>query len=221
MGKLNPKSYVFDVCGTLYASNTTYDFLLFYFKKSRLWKYITCRLALSFPSKALLVVVGKLGGKIGLRSYLVGLLADEPVGRVKGSAIRFVNEFLTSKKIHYTHNLLQESIKNGDRIILASGSLFPVVQAIADVLNVDEFIASTLEQDKNGKYTGLYLLDVKARKMDFLDLKNSDMVVVTDNRDDLSLIRNAGEVLIVSKRKNIAGWKKVLKKHTDYRFIEV
>jgi len=221
MAENSSKIVVFDVCGTLYTSNTTYDFLLFYFKKYRKNKYYKCRFLLSLPSKILLVALAKLGIKIGLRGYLVSLLANEPVEAVREAAKIFTVKFLASKEIDTTQNYLKQLIKRGERVVLASGSLYPVVQEIANELQVDNFIASTLEEDGNSKYTGKYLLDVKAKKLEFLDYRSSEMIIVTDNLDDLSLIDNAGEAIIVSKRQNIGNWNKLLKTHPNFRIEPV
>ena len=221
MAETSCKTVVFDVCGTLYASNTTYDFLLFYFKKYNKDKYFKCRLSLSLPSKVILIALAKLGIKIGLRGYLVSLLANEPVDAVRETAKIFAVKFLSSKEIYTTQNYLKEVKKRGERVVLASGSLYPVVQEIANVLQVDNFIASTLEVDKKGGYTGRYLLDVKAKKLEFLDYGSSELIIVTDNLDDLSLIENAAEAIIVSKKKNIETWNKLLKTHPNFQIVPV
>jgi phosphoserine phosphatase len=64
-------------------------------------------------------------------------------------------------------------------------------------------------------------LDVKAKKLEFLDYRSSEMIIVTDNLDDLSLIDNAGEAIIVSKRQNIGNWNKLLKTHPNFRIEPV
>ncbi|WP_209332839.1 haloacid dehalogenase-like hydrolase [Lunatimonas salinarum] len=202
--------YVFDVCGTLYHSNTTYDFLLYYFRRHDGRKYRILRLGLSLPIKVLVVVSSKIGWKWDLRKHLIGLLSGEPEAKLRAVATHFVANWLTGREIDDVHTLLQQAKAQGHPVTLASGSLAPVIQAIADRLKVDDFHASTLETDAYGVLTGKYLSDIKGCKEQALGLKDHTYILATDNLDDLPLIQKALKAYIVTKRKNLNNWKKRL-----------
>lgn len=207
---MSPTPYIFDVCGTLYRSNTTYDFLLYYFRRHDLRKYRILRLGLSLPIKVLVVVSSKTGWKWDLRKHLIGLLSGEPEAKLRAAATHFVADWLTGREIDDVHTLLQEAKYQGHPVTLASGSLAPVIQAIADRLNVDGYHASTLETDAHGVLTGKYLSDIKGCKEQALHLKDHSYILATDNLDDLPLIQKAQNAYIVTKRKNLGKWKKRL-----------
>lgn len=180
-----------------------------------------CRLGQFYAFKALLVLVSKLGGKINFRAYLVSLLAGENRCDVEAHAEIFVKVFLAQRKIDHTHQLLRAAQRNKDEVVLASGSLYPVVQAIAKALGVAGYSASTLVCDAKGVYTGEYLQDVKSRKEASIADSHLARVVVTDNLDDANLVLNAEEAIILSKQKNKKAWGSLLHDHPNYRIIIV
>lgn len=202
--------HVFDVCGTLYRSNTTYDFLRYYFRQHDLRKYVIIVLGLSLPVKVIVFATAKIGWKWNLRKHLIGLLSGEPEAKLTAAATDFVKDWLPGREIADTHTVLTQAKAQGHPIILASGSLAPVIQAIALNLKVDTYQASTLETDGNGILTGKYLSDIKGCKERALHLKDHSYILATDNLDDLPLIVKAQKAYIVTKRKNLGKWKKRL-----------
>lgn len=219
------KVYVFDVCGTLFRSNTTYDFLCYYFKKKNKGKYALCRIGVSLPSKVLITVFSKMGVRVGLRPFLIALLQDENVEEVGVQARAFVLDYLYTRKNVKVHDILDQALEQQKRVVLASASLDPVVKAIAEDLHVKESIASVLGQGRGPQYTGVLVQDIKGNKLSYLqsllDLNNTELVVITDNLDDIALIQSAGEAHIVSKNRHLQKWKSLLSNHPNAEFIHV
>jgi HAD superfamily phosphoserine phosphatase-like hydrolase len=217
--------YIFDVCGTLYHVNTTYDFLLFYFREKDWKKYWTIKLLLSFPSKVLIVLFTKMGLKLDIRPHLVAFLKGEKVEDVEVYSKRFVTEYLNSKRVLKTQYFLKAAQEKQKTVILVSASLEPVIKAIADNLQVKEYYASQLEKSNNGHYSGNLANDLRGEKLPIFtgnfDLRNLGLVVHTDNLDDIALIEAAEKTFIISKKRNLKRWEKLLASHKDAEIIHV
>ncbi|WP_143961594.1 HAD-IB family phosphatase [Litoribacter populi] len=219
------KKILFDVCGTLYRSNTTYDFLKYYLNKNNNLQYLKICLLLSLPGKALVVALSKIGWNLPLREYLVGLLKGAPKEEVALEAEKFVKEILCSKKIDRVHEVLKSASCEKKEIILISASIDPVVKAIADELGVSSFICSTLDVDAKGCYTGKFSIDIKGKKAGFAFengcIQSEFTTVFTDNKDDIDLIELCETSFVISKRQNVNYWKKKLKPYPNWQLIHV
>ncbi|MCV5604550.1 hypothetical protein OFN09_31450, partial [Escherichia coli] len=78
---------VFDVCGTIYASNTTFDFIIEYHKsRGNMHKYFWAKTLLSFPFK----VLNKLH-LFSIRNSLIKTLKGESRGNLEKFGSEFVN----------------------------------------------------------------------------------------------------------------------------------
>jgi phosphoserine phosphatase len=219
------KLHIFDVCGTLFHSNTTFDFLSYYFKKKNKVKYIICRLALSYPSKALIILFSKLGVQLELRLFLVRLLKSESRDEIGMHTIPFVRDYLSKRKNNHVHQILNQALYRNERIILVSASLDLVIKAIADYLQVKEYYASLLELKSKDLLSGNLIRDIKGDKLSYIqqkiNLKEFDVIVVTDNYDDISLIQVAEKVFVVSKKRGLDKWERLLTNHIDAEIIKV
>lgn len=218
-------TYLFDICGTLYHSNTTYDFLLWFHKKYNFRKYLFIKLALSLPSKALYVLIKKLGRDFKFREKIIFTLKGVDEGLVEKEAKIFVSKILINKKNSVIYQLLNEALKNDAKIILVSASISPVVNAISQSLNVNAYISSELEVNKEKRFTGRISEDIQGRKLEVL--KNKEIVlgnvvtIATDNLEDFSLIQFCNHALIVSKQRRVQYWKQKMATHPNWQFIYV
>lgn len=221
----NKSTYFFDICGTLYHSNTTYDFLLWYHKRHHSGKYIFCRWMLSTPSKTLLVLFSKLGISWDVRSWLIGTLAKEEKKLVVQETKIFVAEFLEKKKNSRIHDLLNQAKNQKSEVILVSASIYPVVSAISKALQISHFFATQLEENHQGHLSGTIINDIKGNKLKILEASGFDFagetIIITDNKDDVELVKKCSKAVIVSKMKNISYWTKQLVHHPNHKIIHV
>ncbi len=219
------KLYVFDVCGTLYHSNTAYDFLLFYFKRKNSAKYLICRVALSYPFKALIRLLGKIGMQVQMRSFLIHLLSGERVDEVAICSEAFVDGFLAHKKNPKTHEILCNALQEHQKVILVSASLDPVVKSIAAKTKVRDYLAVLLTPTDMGTYSGKLAFDIKGEKLAALqqamDLVQFDVIVLTDNLDDISLVNYAKKAFVVSKSRTLGKWNRLLLHHPDAEILHI
>ncbi|MDN5093705.1 HAD family hydrolase [Aliarcobacter butzleri] len=190
---------IFDICGTLYNSNTTMDFCEFrstYLKK-RLLKL----------SKSLF---GKLINKILVKSISYDWIRIIHIRTLKGldkisiekDAEIFVEQFLNNRKIEEVHEYLNKFDKK--EVILVSATIEPVAKAIAKKLGDLNYFSTTLNYSKN-ICEGTIEDDLLGNKQHYF--KNQEIeFIITDNKSDLDLCKMAKEVVIVSKRKNLVFW---------------
>jgi len=194
------KLAVFDVCGTLYDSNTTFDFLAFVFQYNK--KYLIFqRLNKMFLFKAVNYISYRYFHYDIVRIIATYFLKGKSVDEIENLASRFVDEYLVDKKIHYVHSLLSKYQDRGYKVVLFSGSYEIVVKQIAKKLGVDAFYASKLKQ-KGAVLSGVYDKDILFDKKSVLKEAYWDveeLIVVSDNRTDYPLFEMATKAIIVVK----------------------
>lgn len=196
------KISVFDVCGTLYTVNTTFDFIQFYHKsRSNYFRW--------FLVKLLQSKIGKLFNKIfgfSIRRYIIFSLRGELAFDVGYIAQIYVSSELSKRQCSLAFDYLNycKSDSNVEDVFLISASIEPVIQKVAQELNVS-YLCSKLEL-KDGKYTGKLTTDLKGNKTKFI--KDAEVVFfASDNHDDFDLGLIASRYVIFTKRKNYSYWK--------------
>lgn len=208
------KIAVFDVCGTLYNSNTTFDFLDNYFSKNK--KYITFRkISNLFIVKALNHYVYKYMKTDMIKRYATSFLKGESIEDIDAYSRDFVYHYLKPKVKDHIYTMLKSYQNNGYKIILMSGSYNFIVRNVADYFKVDLFFASSL-QKSDKQYKGKYKKDIILNKYQLLTEKFpdiNDLVVVSDNKSDLDLMLiSSHSFAICNKKKQYKYWLKVKNK---------
>lgn len=213
------KIVIVDVCNTLYDSNTTFDFLQYYFKEDR--KYVRLQklrksIIYRILNRAIFVSTGIDSDKKLFTRLLKGIKQKE-----LNSAI---NEFflsLSEKKIQDTHNLVESYKQQGYQIIVISASYDFIVEKIAKEIKADKFLSTTLQRD--GEYlTGKVLEDLlKIKHKKFLEQKfdYEEVILITDNVTDYQLACYAHKSHIILNNKNFDFWTK--KKSEKMELLEV
>lgn len=198
--KLNP--YIYDVCGTLYESNTTFDFCKWRCKN--IYWLIMMRLSSCILGK----LVNKffcefLGFELSRYIHLKSL-SNTPKDILYRDAAIFVNEFLKDRCIISVCDLLNNDISNNNNVILVSASIDPIIYAISKKFGNVPYVSSTLDYNSDDCCTGKLFTDLLGVKEDlnFIDIKK----VVTDNISDFSLCRYAEKSVIIINDKNKKFW---------------
>ena len=207
---------VFDVCGTLYRSNTTFDFVKFYHRKEKnLCRLFFVLLLTSFFGKAINKFLG-----VSIRNLIISTLSGESLCKVNSRADEFTQNYLSNFKIDSIFKLFaEEKLRPNTSIILASASIEPVIKSIARFLEVD-FFATKLEVN-NGSFSGKIENDLKGQKHRCLADVKMDFFA-SDNKDDFLVGLKSCKYLIVTKKKNLEYWKgKIEGKENDDIKIEV
>jgi len=195
------KIKIFDICGTLYHSNTTVDFCVW--MEPNAAKKILLKVSTSLIGRAFNKLTGKLFRYDFIRDLHIRTLKNKDLEFIENKANSFVELVLEEKKIKQIHKIMKEH--NTDDIILASASIEPVVKAIAKKLNIKNYHASSLLH--NGVvYNGKLGNDLSGKKHHLFSNQDIDLVV-TDNLDDYKLCLLSNKFVIVSKTKHLKIWK--------------
>ena len=204
---------VLDVCGTLFYENTTLGFIKFYTQRNSKIKFLIV-LLLSGKFSPIFWLFRALEyfklNKLIFKKIIIFLLRGERVDSIKSYAKLYIQFLFKYKKILNVWKYVDDYTKKQNNIILASSSIEPVVFEIAKKINAAH-ISSSLEI-RNNKYTGKLLCDTvycKASKLKLLGIDiNQINIAISDNFEDLNLIRNAklGIAIVNSLKKSIF-WK--------------
>lgn len=213
-GGKEQKLAVFDVCGTLFRSNTSYDFLSFLHQDKPLAQVLLF-LKDGLPIRALNRFSIQLFSVDLLRALLTFFLlrrAQRP--QLEKAAHQFVTQYLPTRQVPETHQLLEDLRNQGYRIILLSASYSFIVTEIATTLSIQEYFASTLGY-RYDKCTGVFHEDLLFKKASFFADRfpdsHSQLVVVTDNKTDLPLLQQADRAIIICCKKDRSFWCRHLK----------
>ena len=191
------ESFIFDVCDTLFNSNTTFDFLSYYFKQyGYLSKFFKLKLitAKYSPVHLLLKVLSKIYNRDYYKITGVYLLKNHSCKEVEIGASKFIKEILLDKRIESTFKLLEENLESS---ILLSSSIEPVIKMIAKKLQIKKYFATTIGTS-NGSYTGHIIQEIRGIKEIMVKEElNSKCTVITDNKSDYNLLSYASKRIIV------------------------
>lgn len=208
---------ILDICGTIYDSNTTFDYIEFVLrdKPLRLFAYRVFR---SLPAKVLHVIV-KATLRIDLiKTLCIWLLNGFKLEDLKRKAFSFVDEQLSEQKIDIVWEMYNANKGRGCKWILLSASLDVIVSVIAERMGIKEFYSSTLAFN-SGVCLGRIENDLYGKK---LPLVNNiiarepaiDIVFVTDNKNDYCIRPYVKSFIAISNKSNLRFWKERLN-HKD------
>lgn len=200
------KIFAVDVCGTLYAENTTAALVAFHHRRCANTKRLLALRLISDPRAGLrqaLVLFSRLTGiDLHRKLVLLSLRGVRPTA-LEASAATFHRDHLSSKRIAQTHDRLRDMQAENWTPILISNAIAPMVREIAVSFSVP-FLASELEV-RDGRYTGRLDTDLVGNKRQALEtvlqqsLDHIPFAVMTDNRSDVDLVVVADPALLVAK----------------------
>lgn len=182
-----------DICGTLVHENTTRGFLRWLSRRGV--RPVSIRGALARPTSWL-------GAHIGVdisRKWLIWSLRGLDRQRLQTEADAYVADALANKGRQRLLDELRHHRETGGRLILASATLDPVATAFATQLLADATVSSRLAFDEHDRCRGFLSDDLTGRKWSVVEpLLHSrhpaHVVVYTDNREDLDLMRRGDRV---------------------------
>jgi|TARA_B100000315_G_C14591865_1_gene596314 phosphoserine phosphatase len=182
---------VFDLCNTLYYSNTTFDFIEYVLSqndfslKFRVFHSIYNKYS---PIGILLLMIEKFWIKNLIRNLSVRLLSGFSRDELYLNSERFLKEFLSHREIHEIHGMLRKAQDSEANVYLISDSLEPVVRAVARELGVP-YIAIEM-QFYDGYSTGR--LEKVKQKLDWVsEINYEKLTVISDNKTDRELLEEA------------------------------
>lgn len=203
-----------DICGTLYLSNTTFDFLDFFVKKNS-YKFLK-KFCLNIVTKKINALVYYFFKIDMIRSLLLLYLRGYSYENLKCAANEFYLQFLEQRKNDLVLKKLEELKAAGCQIFLVSATIDVIAETIGGHLNATRVFSTKLLYDKFGICQGKIDCDLLGNKLPCLIHNNVFPpfdIVVTDDFSDLSLIRNAISAYIVTYKKKLRRWNRVINKN--------
>lgn len=222
MEKGERKIILLDICGTIYRSNTTFDFLDYFFANNIRYKLFCllfrCRLA-----RLVNKVIASLCKYDFLRVFSVKFLEGYTEQEIMQKAEYFCNKILEYKKQDKVIEIINLNIDKQNRIIIVSATLDCVAFHVAKALGIDEHYASELEYRNNictGKISN-DLLDCKLVKIREKGITPPFEMTISDNFTDIELMKHSKYSYIVSRVKRKRKWGRLLKNNTldNYEII--
>lgn len=215
--------YVFDICGTIFKSNTTFDFLTFWLTpRSRYY---------SFFDKLRKTFIWKVINKI-TRTYLhVDITRIIALRFLKGYSRLQLSEgadmFYESYLMKHLNDNVVDTIKvlrinPSCNVLIASATIDVVAEVIARKMQINTWYSSELCYI-DGICQGKLSKDLLGKKNVFIqEIQNQTIdSVYTDDFTDIPLLKEARQKNIIVYPKTDKKWKKIVKKMKwDVNFIE-
>lgn len=215
--------YVFDICGTIFKSNTTFDFLTFLLvpksksyscfdkiRKTIAWKVINKLSRTYFHLDITRIIALRF-----LRGYSREQLLSE--------ADTFYDTYLMKHPNSYVLDKIREiQADNSCDLLIASATIDVVAEVIANRLQIKEWHSSELCY-KDGICQGKLSKDLLGKKKEVVGniLGCSVDSMFTDDFTDIPLLKSAKQKNIIVCPKTFKKWKKIVKQMDwNVNFIE-
>lgn len=214
-----------DICGTLFRSNTTFDFLSWYLHDNKRYRRL-CRIrkfrAIGFANHWIHRLTGFDLMRIAALRFLKGRSKTE----LYDSANKFYKEFLKPITNKSVIDIVEQWRDEDLHLVIASATIDPVAQAVSKALDIPCWQSSMLEYDKDGICTGRLKEDMLANKREMLERKSHGEhfhCVITDNYSDADIIERSDEAVLVQYRGYKNKWTEIIKKSKDTkcRILEI
>lgn len=197
-----------DICGTLFNSNTTFDYVDYVFKEDKRYHFKKVILN-NIILRKLNSLIFRISGFDIKRYYLIRLLKGKSIEDLKAKVVLFYDEILRERR---NVEVLEQINKMSGYKIIVSATLDIIAQEISSRMNVDAFFASKLAF-LNNICTGNLLSDLLNNK-DSILINNGIYppyyAVISNDYTDIQLFKNSVNCFIVSKNKNISAWMKII-----------
>lgn len=205
---MNKEYFLIDICGTIFNSNTTFDFLKFYFSKKHWYKIL-----IMIRKIKILIIINA----IFMRLFQIDLLRYWALTHLKGYTKEqlssmsdiFYKEYLTKRTNKEATEIIERMKRENKELILVSATLDCIAFAVSKNMNIPCVFSSKLAF-KNNKCLGRLQHDLLANKPNVLvDNKINPPYwgIITDNYSDMALIKKSQHVFLIqySNKKNY--WK--------------
>ena len=201
---MNKEYFLIDICGTIFNSNTTFDFLKFYFSKKHWYKIL-----IMIRKIKILIIINA----IFMRLFQIDLLRYWALTHLKGYTKEqlssmsdiFYKEYLTKRTNKEATEIIERMKRENKELILVSATLDCIAFAVSKNMNIPCVFSSKLAF-KNNKCLGRLQHDLLTNKLNVLvDNKINPPYwgIITDNYSDMALIKKSQHVY--SNKKNY--WK--------------
>lgn len=221
---MEDRAFLIDICGTMFRSNTTFDFIKYYYGSNWHVKFL-----FSLPYRIYNRLMFRFFKKEPLRRNLIKKLRGKTYEQLTLMAKDFCRNFLFIKENAQVINLINKKRAEGCRLVIASATLDVIANSVALYYNIPECFSTTLEYDSNGACTGRIskdLLSCKKVKLKAVGIVPPYVGILTDNFSDSDIICESSEAYLVTYKMKKSKWLEIpfinkLKSCRVVEFIEV
>lgn len=204
---------IVDICGTLFQSNTTFDFIDFVEHDNlryQIFKTIINFLPIKVLNRLIYWVF-----KVDLhRKLTIYFLKGKSKITLNILSQKFYEEYLSNKINWGVINRLKELDLN---IILASATLEPLAKVISEKMHIQDYFASSLSYDQNEIFKGDLSNDLLGTKLEEIKKHGYHTpfsFVVSNDFTDLPLFTNSENKIIIATKRNYKKWTEIISKHS-------
>ena len=201
-------SFLIDICGTIFKSNTTFDFVKYCFghkKKVKLW--------FSLPYRIYNRLMYRCFCREPLRNNLISLLNGISRERLDEMAEEFYNDYLLKRVNGQTLGVIEQWRSQGADLIIVSATIDVIAQMVARHYGIDVCLSTRLNYSADGQCEGTIAYDLLPHKKDALDAEGvmpPYAGIITDNYSDVKLVKASRKAYLITYDKNINKWKELL-----------
>lgn len=209
------KCLLIDICGTLFDSNTTFDFIRYFYSKSKRYRLIT------YLTK--FRIIGFANAKIFrffhkdiVRSLILRQLKGLSEQELKRMSNVFYDEFLEKRKNKDVFLIIDNLRDSGFTPVLASATIDPIADVVAEKLSIKDVISSMLLFE-NGVCAGKLRQDALASKdllLSQLKIVPNYGCIITDNYSDSNLIEKSDTAYLIQYERSKNSWSEFLNEKT-------
>lgn len=189
----------FDIDGTLYRGNSTFDFIAYVNQRNNSYiKFRKIYRVMKIYNKICMILLRY----DWYKKQSVKFLKDYSRAELLILAEQFYNDCLQSQVISNTLDLYNFYQSKGYKMVLLTATLDPIAEVLKDKLKADEYFATHLVFDVNERCTGCYVSDLLHHKLDLVvdkfELDKVNSIFFSDNHQDITLLKkvNLGALLL-------------------------
>lgn len=189
----NQKVVLFDICGTLFFSNTSFDFLdtVVSAKSYRVFRKFSKTIVARIINKLSVILLHKDLIRSIAVLYIKGFTKEE----LLKLADYFYDDYLSNKKIDSTFDLIISYLADKNiRVILASATFDFIAETVAKKIGVAEFFGTDLCYNAKSEFSGSISKDRLGHKHQALvdmGVQPPYFKVITDNVTDMDIINHS------------------------------
>lgn len=203
--------FLIDICGTMFKSNTTFDFVRYYYGSNLFVKFW-----LSLPYRIYNRLMFRFFKKEPLRKNLISKLCGNTNEQLALMANDFCKNFLREKENQQVLNIINDRRTNGYRLVIVSATIDVIARAVAFYYNIPEYLSTTLKYDAEGVCMGKIDEDFLSCKKKML--KKHGFIppyagILTDNFSDCDVICESKESYIVTDKAKVNQWEVLASKY--------
>lgn len=220
---MKDKIVLVDICGTLFRSNTTFDFLHWLlrgderylkFERTRKWRII------GFLNHYIFLILGI----DMIRNVALRFLKGYTHKQLLYEADRFCYNYLDKRKNEQVFCLLEKLKSQGKKLVLVSATIDCVAHAVSAYCGISPFFSTELGYENN-ICTGCIKKDLLANKYlniyNVLGCSHFDCVI-TDNYSDLDIINKADCAILIQYSKSKNKWLRLIDKiNSKWQILEI